>query len=135
MESERYLITPIPTTHRRVRTRGYNQAQLLAEARRESGEAHIEFAEDALDIDGVIDNSEVNLAKAKSGFHQWLAGKRDRTFEPNQGAAGGLTFNIGELHLGALMRYGSTDQLTTTPHLRLTAGVEDAEVISIEEIL
>ncbi len=30
--SERYLIAPIPTTHRRARTRGYNQARLLAEA-------------------------------------------------------------------------------------------------------
>ncbi len=30
--SERYLITPIPTTRRRARKRGYNQAKLLAEA-------------------------------------------------------------------------------------------------------
>ena len=30
--SGRYLITPIPTTRRRARTRGYNQARLLAEA-------------------------------------------------------------------------------------------------------
>ena len=30
--SERYLIVPIPTTRRRARTRGYNQAALLAEA-------------------------------------------------------------------------------------------------------
>ena len=31
LESERYLITPIPTTRRRARTGGYNQARLLAE--------------------------------------------------------------------------------------------------------
>ena len=31
LESGRYLITPIPTTRSRVRTRGYNQAYLLAE--------------------------------------------------------------------------------------------------------
>ena len=31
LASERYLITPIPTTRRRARTRGYNQARLLAE--------------------------------------------------------------------------------------------------------
>jgi ComF family protein len=31
LESERYLITPIPTTRRRARTRGYNQVCLLAE--------------------------------------------------------------------------------------------------------
>ncbi len=31
LESEAYLITPIPTTRRRARTRGYNQARLLAE--------------------------------------------------------------------------------------------------------
>jgi ComF family protein len=31
LESERYLITPIPTTRRRARRRGYNQARLLAE--------------------------------------------------------------------------------------------------------
>ena len=31
LESEGYLITPIPTTHRRARARGYNQARLLAE--------------------------------------------------------------------------------------------------------
>jgi ComF family protein len=31
LESERYLITPVPTTRRRARTRGYNQARLLAE--------------------------------------------------------------------------------------------------------
>ena len=30
--SGRYLIAPIPTTRRRARTRGYNQAALLAEA-------------------------------------------------------------------------------------------------------
>ena len=30
--SERYLIVPIPTTRRRARSRGYNQARLLAEA-------------------------------------------------------------------------------------------------------
>ncbi len=32
LASEEYLITPIPTTRRRARTRGYNQARLLAEA-------------------------------------------------------------------------------------------------------
>ncbi len=31
LESERYLIAPIPTTRRRARARGYNQARLLAE--------------------------------------------------------------------------------------------------------
>ena len=31
LESEGYLITPIPTTRRRARARGYNQARLLAE--------------------------------------------------------------------------------------------------------
>jgi ComF family protein len=30
--SEPYLVVPIPTTRRRARTRGYNQARLLAEA-------------------------------------------------------------------------------------------------------
>ena len=30
--SETYVIVPIPTTRRRARTRGYNQARLLAEA-------------------------------------------------------------------------------------------------------
>ena len=32
LESEGFLITPIPTTRRRARTRGYNQSGLLAEA-------------------------------------------------------------------------------------------------------
>ena len=32
LSSGRYLIVPIPTTRRRARTRGYNQARLLAEA-------------------------------------------------------------------------------------------------------
>ncbi len=32
LASEPYLIAPIPTTRRRARTRGYNQARLLAEA-------------------------------------------------------------------------------------------------------
>ena len=32
LKSEEYLVTPIPTTRRRARTRGYNQARLLAEA-------------------------------------------------------------------------------------------------------
>ncbi len=32
LASDRYLIVPIPTTRRRARTRGYNQARLLAEA-------------------------------------------------------------------------------------------------------
>ncbi len=32
LESGGYLITPIPTTRRRARSRGYNQARLLAEA-------------------------------------------------------------------------------------------------------
>ncbi len=31
LESERYLIAPIPTTRHRARTRGYNQSRLLAE--------------------------------------------------------------------------------------------------------
>ena len=32
LQSEGYLIVPVPTTRRRARTRGYNQARLLAEA-------------------------------------------------------------------------------------------------------
>ena len=31
LEYEGYLIAPIPTTRRRARARGYNQARLLAE--------------------------------------------------------------------------------------------------------
>ena len=31
LEPERYLITPIPTTRRRARMHGYNQARLFAE--------------------------------------------------------------------------------------------------------
>jgi hypothetical protein len=79
-------------------------------AMKASGEAHAELAGDVLDLPDGFQREELGAAKAKSEYHRWMAGLRDKSLVEPQQAAVNLNLSLGSLHLDALRQAGSMDR-------------------------
>lgn len=75
-----------------------------------SASTHAELAGEVLEklaAKGVITNADVNLAKARSEYRRWLAGKRDPEAFGDKQEQVQVNVSIGQLHLDALRARGS----------------------------
>ena len=110
---------------------GEPRAKAWREAMRLSGHAHAEDAGDILDDlkDTIPSAPEVNLARSRSNYRTWLAGKRNDQYAEKQ-ANVQIALNVGELHLDALRKRGHMDAVRTadTP-----PAIEDADYKILEK--
>lgn len=101
-------------------------------ARRESADA---LAEQGLEIlDDLADerdptNAEVSVARERSGYRKWLAGKYNRELYGEAPAASlNVSLNVGDLHLDALRVAGSMDLAPAAE----SGEIQEAEILAIE---
>jgi len=78
------------------------RAKLYEIAKRHSADALVEDAGKTLDTASTVSSQHIAKARAKAGFKQWLASKRDREQYGDEQAQVNLNLSLGGLHLDAL---------------------------------
>jgi hypothetical protein len=91
------------------------RVELWEAALRASGEVHVERAQRELYRKGLATPSDVALAKARSEYHRWVAGKRDDRFSEKTRLE--VSGTVGMLHLQALQQRGSMSLAPTLQSL------------------
>jgi hypothetical protein len=101
----------------------------LTRARQIGASALAEEAGTILD-DVSEDRDAITKAKARAEYRQWLAGHWNKE-EYGKTAQTQVSINVGDLHLLASQSYNARKVAAVT-QLRLSASVEDAEVVGVE---
>ena len=116
---------------------GEDRAAAWREAMQVSGHSHAEDAGDVLEeLVGTMPSApEVNLARSRSSYKTWLAGRRNDEYAEKQ-AHLQVNLNVGELHLDALRKRGHMDavrpvdpppEIEAADYELLEKGEDDAE--------
>ena len=74
-------------------------------ARKAAGHAYVEKAEDVLvdaATDRGLDTAHATIARERSNFYRWLAGKLNRDFSDDNAVAVNVNVDLGRMHLDAL---------------------------------